>query len=40
MGYRQIMRGHVERIARDQAPNAQPNEQGVATVDPIFTWSA
>jgi len=31
--------GHVDSIARAiNVPNAQPNGQGVATVNPIFTW--
>ena len=35
----QIVRGHVDCIARPiNVPNAQANEQGVATVNPIFTW--
>ena len=39
MGYRQIVRGHVGSIARGiNVANAQPNAQGVATVNPIFTW--
>jgi multidrug resistance efflux pump len=39
MGYDQIIRGHVDSIARAiNASNAQPNNQGVATVNPIFTW--
>ena len=39
MGYRQIVRGHVGSIARGiNVPNAQPNGQGLATVNPIFTW--
>src|SRR5258708_21350934 len=39
MGYRQIVRGHVDSIARAiNVSNAQPNSQGVATVNPIFTW--
>jgi multidrug resistance efflux pump len=39
MGYPQILRGHVGSIARAiSVANAQPNGQGVATVDPIFTW--
>jgi RND family efflux transporter MFP subunit len=39
MGYRQVIRGHVGSIARGiNVANAQPNEQGVATVNPIFTW--
>jgi multidrug resistance efflux pump len=39
MGYTQIVRGHVDSIARAiNVSNAQPNSQGVATVNPIFTW--
>jgi multidrug resistance efflux pump len=39
MGYGEIVRGHVDSIARAiSVPNAQPNSQGVATVNPIFTW--
>jgi RND family efflux transporter MFP subunit len=39
MGYSQVVRGHVGSIARGiNVANAQPNEQGVATVNPIFTW--
>ncbi|WP_088346363.1 MULTISPECIES: HlyD family secretion protein [Rhodomicrobium] len=39
MGYGQIVRGHVQGIARGiNIPNAQPNDQGLATVNPIFTW--
>jgi RND family efflux transporter MFP subunit len=39
MGYSQIVRGHVHSIARAiNVSNAQPNHQGVATVNPIFTW--
>ncbi len=39
MGYSQIVRGSVESIARGiNIPNAQPNGQGLATVNPIFTW--
>jgi multidrug resistance efflux pump len=39
MGYSQTVRGHVGSIARGiGVANAQPNEQGVATVNPIFTW--
>ena len=34
-----LMGGHVESIARAiNVANAQPNGQGVATVNPIFTW--
>jgi multidrug resistance efflux pump len=39
MGHHQIVRGHVDSIARAiSVANAQPNNQGVATVNPIFTW--
>jgi RND family efflux transporter MFP subunit len=39
MGYQQIVHGHVQSIARAiNVANAQPNQQGVATVNPIFTW--
>jgi multidrug resistance efflux pump len=39
MGYSQIVRGHVDSIARAiNVPNAQANQQGIATVNPIFTW--
>jgi multidrug resistance efflux pump len=39
MGYSQIIRGHVDSIARAiNVSNAEPNSQGVATVNPIFTW--
>ena len=39
LGYAPVITGHVEGIARAiDVPNAQPNELGVATVNPIFTW--
>jgi multidrug resistance efflux pump len=39
MGYSQIVHGHVDSIARAiNVSNAQPNNQGVANVNPIFTW--
>ena len=39
MGYAQILRGHVGSIARGiNVANAQPNGQGLAAVNPIFTW--
>ena len=39
MGYPQILRGHVSSIARGiNVANAQPNGQGLAAVNPIFTW--
>ena len=41
MGYRQIVRGHVDSIARGiNVANAEPNGQGLANVNPIFTWCA
>jgi multidrug resistance efflux pump len=39
MGYNQVLRGHVDSIARGiNVANAQPNGEGLATVNPIFTW--
>ena len=39
MGYAPLLRGHVVSIARGiGVANAQPNQQGLATVNPIFTW--
>jgi multidrug resistance efflux pump len=39
MGYSQIIRGHVDSIARAiNVANAQAASQGVANVNPIFTW--
>jgi multidrug resistance efflux pump len=39
MGCSAIVRGHVDSIARAIiVANARPNDQGVATVNPIFTW--
>jgi multidrug resistance efflux pump len=39
MGHREIIRGHVDSIARGiNVPNAQPNGEGLASVNPIFTW--
>ena len=39
MGYRQIVRGKVAGVARAiNVPNAEPNQAGIATVNPIFTW--
>ena len=39
MGYGEIVRGDVASVARGiNVPNAQPNHQGLATVNPIFTW--
>ena len=39
MGFGEIIRGRVDSIARGiSVSNAQPNGQGLATVNPIFTW--
>ncbi len=39
MGYRQVLRGHVDSLARGiQIDNAQADAQGLANVNPIFTW--
>jgi multidrug resistance efflux pump len=39
MSYRQIVRGKVGSVARGiNVSNAQPNQQGLATVNPILTW--
>ncbi|HTT79681.1 MAG TPA: HlyD family secretion protein [Stellaceae bacterium] len=39
MGYPQLLRGHVGSIARGiNVANAQPDGQGLAAVNPIFTW--
>ena len=39
MGHRDIVRGHVDSIARGiNVPNAEAGPQGLATVNPIFTW--
>jgi multidrug resistance efflux pump len=39
MGYPKVLRGYVTGIARGiDVANAQPNQQGLATVNPIFTW--
>jgi multidrug resistance efflux pump len=39
MGYRQVIRGHVGSIARAiNVANAQPDQLGLASVNPIFTW--
>ena len=39
MGYNQIVRGHVDSIARGiNVANAQPDPSGLASVNPIFTW--
>jgi multidrug resistance efflux pump len=39
MGYSQIVRGHVDSVARGiNVANAQPDSSGLASVNPIFTW--
>jgi multidrug resistance efflux pump len=39
MGRSEIVRGHVGGIARGiNVPNAQPDQAGLASVNPIFTW--
>jgi multidrug resistance efflux pump len=39
MGYSQIVRGQVGGVARGiNVANAQPDQLGLATVNPIFTW--
>jgi RND family efflux transporter MFP subunit len=39
MGYSEIVRGHVGSVARGiNVANAQPDQAGLASVNPIFTW--
>jgi RND family efflux transporter MFP subunit len=39
MGYSQVIRGHVVGVSRGiNVPNAQPDQAGLASVNPIFTW--
>jgi len=39
MSYSQILRGRVASVARGiNVANAQPNDQGLAQVNPVFTW--
>jgi RND family efflux transporter MFP subunit len=39
MGYSQVVRGHVGSVASGiNVPNAQPDQAGLASVNPIFTW--
>jgi multidrug resistance efflux pump len=39
LGYSQIIMGEVGGVARGiNVPNAQANDQGLASVNPIFTW--
>jgi multidrug resistance efflux pump len=39
VGYPQLIDGHVDSVARGiYVANAEPNLQGLATVNPIYTW--
>jgi multidrug resistance efflux pump len=39
MGYSKLIHGHVGGVARGiTIPNAQPDQAGLASVNPIFTW--
>jgi RND family efflux transporter MFP subunit len=39
MGFTPLIHGHVSGIARGiNVPNAQPDQAGLASVNPIFTW--
>ncbi|MDB5518739.1 MAG: family efflux transporter, subunit [Tardiphaga sp.] len=39
MGYRDLLHGHVDGVARGiNIPNAQPDLAGLASVNPVFTW--
>ena len=39
MGHSEIVRGHVGSVARAiNVSNADPNQQGLANVNPVFTW--
>ncbi|SEE75648.1 RND family efflux transporter, MFP subunit [Rhizobiales bacterium GAS191] len=39
MAYPQVVRAHVGSVARGiNVPNAQPDQAGLASVNPIFTW--
>jgi multidrug resistance efflux pump len=39
MGYGQVVRGEVGSLARGiNVSNAKADQQGLATVNPIFTW--
>jgi RND family efflux transporter MFP subunit len=39
MGYSQVVHGHVGSVARGiNVANAQPDQAGLASVNPIFTW--
>ncbi len=39
LGYKPVVRGHVDSISRGiYVANAQQSQQGLAAVNPIFTW--
>jgi multidrug resistance efflux pump len=39
ISYKQLVLGHVDSVARGiNIPNAQPDQAGLASVNPIFTW--
>jgi RND family efflux transporter MFP subunit len=39
MGYSQLVPGHVGGVARGiNIPNVQPDQAGLASVNPVFTW--
>jgi RND family efflux transporter MFP subunit len=39
MGYSHVVHGHVAGVSRGiNVPNAQPDQAGLASVNPIFTW--
>ena len=39
MGYKEVLHGHVDSVARGiQVANAQPDQAGLAMVNPVFTW--
>ena len=39
MGYRTVLRGHVDSVARGiVVANADAGQEGLANVNPIFTW--
>ena len=39
LGYSQVIQGHVASVARGiNVANAQPDQAGLASVNPIFTW--
>jgi multidrug resistance efflux pump len=39
ISYKQLVLGHVDSVARGiNIPNAEPDQAGLASVNPIFTW--